>query len=169
MGPGQAAKVVTTVNAMQVFSDILFLPFGRIAGQGRFVIRGRWLGLAWLEVVYHGLEPIEEKREKLKEKNDILLGGALVAVSSILDEIAQQTQSLKVIKKEHFSILIEEFENLTLVVFTTKELKVIRKKMKEFLKEFYFFFEDLIKMEITNITSFLPAKKLTQRHFQYYW
>lgn len=103
------------------------------------------------------------------DDKQFFLGGALVAVSSIVDEIAEKYRSLRVIQKEGFSILIEESDNLILAVFTTRELKIIRKKMKIFMEEFQSFFKELIDLNITNLTSFLPTKRLVQKHFQYYW
>ncbi len=114
-------------------------------------------------------QQLNQEIQTNEEQSECLLGGALIAVSSILDEIAQSDQSLKVIKKEGFSILIEETDDLILTVFTVKELKIIRKKMKTFLEEFHAFFKELIDLKITNVTSFLPTKRLVQKHFQYYW
>lgn len=114
-------------------------------------------------------QKLNQEIQTNEEQNECLLGGALVAVSSILDEIAQKFQSLKVIKKEGFSILIEETDDLIFAVFTVKELKIIRKKMKIFVEDFQSFFKELIDLEITNTTSFLPTKRLVDKHFQFYW
>ncbi|TFH31234.1 MAG: MFS transporter [Promethearchaeota archaeon] len=98
-----------------------------------------------------------------------LLSGTLVTVSSILDEISRSQRPLKVIKREELSILIENCQNVLMVVFTSEELSKIREKMQVFLQEFVDFFEDALRLEVTNQTVFLPAKKLVQKHFFYYW
>lgn len=125
----------------------------------------------------HSTENTASDSENLETQNnqtsgdtaDELLSGTLVTVASILDEIARSRKSLKVIKREELSILIEEYQNVFMVVFTTKELSKIRQKMQVFLEEFGDFFEDALKREITDQVFFYPAKKLIQKHFLYYW
>ena len=89
----------------------------------------------------------------------------LVAVSSLLQEFTREKKSLKVIKQEGFSILLEEGEKVLVAIITIKELKVIRQKLQEFLEEFQNFFGELIDKGIAETTVFLPAKRLAEKHF----
>ncbi len=98
-----------------------------------------------------------------------LLSGTLTTVSSILDEISKSKRPLKVIKREGLSILIEDYNNVLMVVFSLEELSKIREKMQVFLQEFMDFFEDALRLEVTDQMAFRPAKKLIQKHFFYYW
>ncbi|WP_457556485.1 MFS transporter [Candidatus Harpocratesius sp.] len=111
----------------------------------------------------------QEPKNLISETKEELLSGTLVTVSSILDEIVSSRKSLKVIKREEMSILIEEYQNVLMVVFTRLELSKIRQKMQEFLKEFGDFFEEALHQEITDQTVFYPTKKLVHKHFFYYW
>jgi len=121
-------------------------------------------------------EPLPDK-EELEWKNSIqrivIMYNSGVPIYSQdtkrSDEIVHSQKSLKVIKREGLSILIEEYQNVFMVVFTTKELSKIRQKMQVFLEEFGDFFEDALKNEIIDQAFFSPAKKLVQKHFFYYW
>lgn len=103
--------------------------------------------------------------QSAKSSPNELLGGALVAISALLQEIAQDKEPLKIVKKEGFSIMIEEGEKVIVAVITTKELKTIRKKMKNFLDEFQIFFSDFIQDEIANTQLFTPSKALVSKYF----
>lgn len=117
------------------------------------------------EIKYGG-DSTSNIRENTTEE---LLSGTLVTVSSILDEISKSQKPLKVIKREELSILIEDYQNVLMVVFTSQELSKIREKMLLFLQEFNDFFEDALRLQVTDQTVFYPTKKLIQKHFFYYW
>lgn len=106
---------------------------------------------------------------ELQDRNycidDSLLGGALVAVSSLLQEVSQNKKPLKLIKQEGFSILIEESEKIIVAVITMKDLKVIRQKLQEFLEEFQSFFRELIDEWPLDLRIFSPAKRIAEKHF----
>jgi hypothetical protein len=106
-----------------------------------------------------------ELQEGNPPTDECLFGGALVAVSSLLQEFTREKKPLKVIKQEGFSILLEEGENILVAIITIKELKIIRQKLQEFLEEFQDFFGELISKGIADTTVFLPAKKLAEKHF----
>ncbi len=104
--------------------------------------------------------------------DDTLLGGALVAIASILKELARNENPLKTIKKEGFTILVEEGEKVLVALVAMEELKVIRKKMRDFVEEFQDFYRDLLesKMDVQgryngDIQAFLPTKTLVKKHF----
>ncbi len=104
--------------------------------------------------------------------DDTLLGGALVAISSILKELAKNENPLKVIKKEGFTILVEEGEKVLVALVAMEELKIIRKKMREFLEEFQDFYRDLLVSKMDgqgryngDVQVFLPTKNLVKKHF----
>ncbi|MHA1612439.1 MAG: MFS transporter [Promethearchaeota archaeon] len=121
------------------------------------------------QIINPSSEIISQHTSKKDDIAEELLSGTLVTVSSILDEISRSKRPLKEIKREQSSILIEDCQNVLLVVFTTVELSKIREKMQVFLQDFMDFFEDALRLEVTNQTVFLPAKKLVQKHFFYYW
>ncbi len=97
--------------------------------------------------------------------DDALLGGALVAVSSLLQEAARNKNPLKVVKQEGFTIIIEESPKILVAVISLKELNVIRQKAQAFLEEFQEFFGELLVGGPFDLRVFSPAKKLTEKHF----
>ncbi len=97
--------------------------------------------------------------------DEALLGGALIAISSILQEAAQNQNPLKVVKQENYSILIEESPKILVAVITLKELKIIRQKMQTFLEEFQEFFGEVIDSGLTDMRVYSPAKRLAEKFF----
>lgn len=91
--------------------------------------------------------------------DESLIGGVLVAISSLLQEMAQNQNPLKMVKQEGFSILIEENPSVLVAVITLKELKIIRQKMEDFLEEFQGFFGELIEEGVKDLMVFSSVKK----------
>ena len=106
----------------------------------------------------------KEKNEN-QDNNEVLLRGALSAIRSIITEIGQNQKPISIIEQEKFSILLEEGENIIIALISIKDLKILRKKMKEFLKEFQEFFGELLKEKTAEIEVFLPTKKLITKYF----
>ncbi|MFX0100440.1 MAG: hypothetical protein ACFFCS_12780 [Candidatus Hodarchaeota archaeon] len=102
-------------------------------------------------------------KESEKKMHEDLLASALSGISSLVKEIVNNPSPLKVIKQEGFNILVEEGEDVFIVVFSVKDYKIIRDKMKSFLEDFQDFFEEVIDSNETTV--FLPAKKLVKKHF----
>ncbi len=111
-------------------------------------------------------QDLSQLGQPIPPSDEDLLVGAVSAISSILNEIAHNRNPLKVIEQEGFTILLEESQNIFVLVITIEELKIIRKKMKNFTTEFQEFFEDVLKMEIVDLRLYLPTKKLVEKHFQ---
>ncbi|MHA2251345.1 MAG: MFS transporter [Candidatus Kariarchaeaceae archaeon] len=97
--------------------------------------------------------------------DEVLIGGAMIAISSITKEIVNRESALKVIRQEDYCILLEEVENITVVVISLNELQTIRTKMKEFLSEFMEFFSETLETWKGDVNMFLPTKKLVERSF----
>ena len=93
------------------------------------------------------------------------MGGALVAVSSIFNEILRDKKIIKVIKQENFTIHIEEGKHVIIALIALHEIKKIRKKMQEFLDDFEDFFEDALLKGIAEVQLFMPTTKIVQKHF----
>jgi len=104
-------------------------------------------------------------KEKDLESDMILTGGAIVGISSLINEITQ-TSKLKVIRQEKYCIMLEQSSDLILAVMTTEELNIIRDKMIDFLIDFESFFKDLIKNWVGDSLVFSPAKRLVEKHFK---
>jgi MFS family permease len=109
------------------------------------------------------------KKTDYHEDSEILLGGALVAVSSIFNEILKDKKIIKVIKQENFTIHIEEGKHVIMALIALHEIRKIRKKMQEFLDDFEDFFEDALVKGISETQLFRPTTKIVQKHFFYYF
>ncbi|QEE14344.1 MFS transporter [Promethearchaeum syntrophicum] len=109
------------------------------------------------------------KKTYYREDSEILLGGALVAVSSIFNEILRERKIIKIIKQENFTIHIEEGKHVIMALIALHEIKKIRSKMQEFLDDFEDFFEDALVKGIAETQLFMPTTKIVQKHFFNYW
>ncbi len=104
-----------------------------------------------------------QKQELEADAN--LAGGAIVGISSIINEITQAS-NLKVIRHENHCIMIEEGLYTILAVIATEELKTIRNRMIDFVVDFEVFFEDLLEDWRGDTRVFIPAKKLVNKYFR---
>jgi len=109
------------------------------------------------------------KKTDYHKDSEILLGGALVAVSSIFNEILRDKKIIKVIKQENYTIHIEEGKHVIMALIALHEIKKIRKKMQEFLDDFEDFFDDALVKGIAETQLFMPTAKIVQKHFFSYW
>jgi small GTP-binding protein len=103
-----------------------------------------------------------------KARDSAILGGALIAISSLLKEIALNANPLKVISQEGFCILIEEGQHVLVALVTTEELQTSRQKLQEFLAEFERKFEGKIQDNINKgdiRQAFKTAGTLAKRIF----
>ncbi len=115
-----------------------------------------------LTIYTHDLSELQQNKQFIDED---YLGGALSAIDSLLKEIASNKEPLKVIKQERFRILLEEGEKVYVAVIALKEFRIIRRKMKEFLKEFQEFFKEFLEKGVSDAEAFNPAKILVSKHF----
>jgi MFS family permease len=111
------------------------------------------------------LRKLPDTGGKLKDGN--LLAGALIAISMLLKETAENKNPLKVVRQEGFSILIEESNHVLVAIVAVDDLKAIRNKMQAFLIEFEEFFGELMEKGAGCDTNmFLPTKALVNRIFK---
>ncbi len=95
-----------------------------------------------------------------------LLGSVLTAIEMVLKEISESENSLKEVKQQNFSILIEEGKYTNLALIVDKDQKVYRKKMKKFLEEFEGGYEELLKENVIDTNSFESIKGLINNIFK---
>ena len=91
----------------------------------------------------------------------------MVAITTVLKEIAQDEKPIELVKKEGFSIMIEEGKKVTVALIALQELGILRKKLRDFTEEFEFMFSDLLSYHrIAEINVFSPAWILVQKYFE---
>ncbi len=83
-----------------------------------------------------------------KTKDGSILSGALVAISGLLKEISENSNPLKVVSQEGFTIQIEEGKHVLVALVTTKETQISRQKIQEFLEDYEKKFEGRIQENI---------------------
>jgi len=106
-----------------------------------------------------------EERESEDHLRDTLLSGVLTAISSATRRITREESPLKQVEHENFTIMLEEGVEIFIALISKKELKVLRKKMKDFLDDFQDFFGELLATDTSDKKVFSPAKKLVEKHF----
>ena len=110
-------------------------------------------------------QDLYEGRSKKPALSDELLGGALSGICSLVKELVNNEQPLKVIKQIGYNILLEEGDTIFVALFSIKELKIIRRKLEAFLHEFEEIFKEPLKNNVQNITAYSSAKDLVGKHF----
>jgi hypothetical protein len=123
------------------------------------------LSQAGLPLFSQALQPTVPSASPAKEKSDVaLVGGALVGISSLIQEISQASR-VKVIQQENYCIMLEQGQQIIVAVMTLEDLKTIRHKMQDFIEEFELFFGELIADWIGDTRVFSPAKQIANKHF----
>ncbi|UYP44987.1 hypothetical protein NEF87_001272 [Candidatus Lokiarchaeum ossiferum] len=134
-----------------------------------------WKGaLQYISIMYKSgitifTQDFTENDTKDTENRQDLLGGAIVAVNSIMKEVAQNKMPLKVLKQEDFTILVEDGRDVLVVAIALSDIKKIRRKMQEFLESFEEQYGELLKKQISNVKRFDSASCLVSAYFQHYW
>ncbi len=98
------------------------------------------------------------------EKDYVLVGGALIGITKLINEITRD-KKLGVIQQEKHAILLEEGELIRLALIATKDLKITRNKMREFIDEFETFFEPFLLEWNGDSRVYAPSKQLVAKHF----
>ena len=106
----------------------------------------------------------KERKEK-PALSDELLGGALSGICSLVKELVNNKQPLKVIKQIGYNILLEEGDTIFVALFSIKELKIIRRKLEAFLHDFEEAFYEPLEKNDQNVIVYNSAKELVEKHF----
>ena len=69
-------------------------------------------------------------------------------------------------KKEGYTIMIEESKHVFLVVITTQSHIILREKMEQFLAEFEGAFIELLDVNVVDTKVFSPVKILINKYFE---
>ncbi|MHA1868387.1 MAG: hypothetical protein ACTSXD_10125, partial [Candidatus Heimdallarchaeaceae archaeon] len=102
---------------------------------------------------------------KFSRRNSLVLAGALKAMTTLIQEMADNEEQLKIIKQEEFSILVESSTKILIAVIATEELSETRERMKLFNQEFEFVFEDVLSKKIEEQTFYQSANLIIQKVF----
>ena len=112
-----------------------------------------------------GLPLFSQPLQKKELEADVALaGGAIIGISSIINEITQ-VSGVRVIKQPNYCIMMEEGSQIILAVMVTEELKTVRNKMLDFVVDFESFFEELLQDWRGELKVFSPTKRLVEKHF----
>ena len=102
----------------------------------------------------------------MKYLTTLCLGGMWLPLQAFLNEIAQDEKPVEIVKKEGFSIMLEEGKKVIVALITLSDLKVLRGKLQAFTAEFELLFSDLLAShQIAEIAVFSPAKIIVQKYF----
>ena len=108
----------------------------------------------------------EEFSHHQQSPDQDLLGGYLVAISTLLKEIAQDNKPVEMVKKEGFSIMLEEGKNVIVTLITLLELKILREKLRAFTEDFEVMFcRSSVHHQTSILDMFSPANMLVHKYF----
>jgi hypothetical protein len=110
-------------------------------------------------------QDLYEGRKNKPALSDELLGGALSGICTLVKELVNNEQPLKVIKQIGYNILLEEGDTIFVALFSIKELKIIRRKLEAFLNDFEERFQDSLNKKIQIIIQPDSVKELVEKHF----
>jgi len=105
-------------------------------------------------------------QDEKQEEKEVLLGGALSAIDSLMKELSSDKESLKEVKKEGYTIMIEEANYVFLAVITTQSHSILREKMQQFIGEFEGGFKELLDIDVVDTKVFSPVKILVDKYFE---
>ena len=101
-----------------------------------------------------------------------LLGGAITGIASITKEVidtytSRETKNLtKIVKREDYSIMLEEGDKIIVAVLVREELRNIRTRIIDFIHRFEFSFNEYLgKNQIVSPTEFIAATLLVKEIF----
>ena len=123
-----------------------------------FVIKKE--GLTLYSQSLHGYE------DKKRDEKEALLGGTLSAIDSLMKEMSEKKEPLKEVKREGYTIMIEEGKNVFLAVISTQSHTILREKMKQFISEFEEGFKELLDIDVVDTKVFSPVKILVNKYFE---
>lgn len=95
-----------------------------------------------------------------------LLGGSLMAINTLIQEIIKTDKTLRVIDQEDAKIIFETSPNANCVIVVDEDLYVIRQKIKEVMKGFDLIFGETMKEWEGEIHIFRSLQPLINRIFE---
>lgn len=107
---------------------------------------------------------VQSFKDEEYDRDRILIGGALVGIASLTQEIYNSTH-LKVLRQEGYSIMLEEGAYIMVAILTRQELDIIRSKMIQFVQDFENFFADLLIQGPVVTEAYLPTKQIVRQIF----
>ena len=95
-----------------------------------------------------------------------LLGGSLMAINTLIQELIQTDKTLRVIDHEDAKIIFEPGEQVNCVMVVEEDLYIIRQKVRELMKGFTLIFGDLMVEWDGEIHVFKSLQPIVNRIFE---
>ncbi|MHC1590642.1 MAG: hypothetical protein ACXQS8_00995, partial [Candidatus Helarchaeales archaeon] len=100
-----------------------------------------------------------------KSLDEALIAAGFAGIVTIIEEVTQSSEKLKVIEQKDSHILIETGKHVTAFLVVKDNLIVLKNKLKDFLNDFELLFEDQLQHWKGKVDYFDPARFLVQKHF----
>jgi len=94
------------------------------------------------------------------------VSGGFLGLSNLIQEITQKKSQIKIIEQEGISIILESGKHLTGVLIADENLRTIRNKLIEFIKEIETFYKEELEEEEINTNHFTKVEKFTLKIFE---
>ncbi len=95
-----------------------------------------------------------------------LISGALTGVIALVQEVTKSAEKLEVLSQKDSKLILKHGAHTITALLSTKDLKILHKKLEDFVGEFEDIFHDFLEPWTGNIAIFKPADRLILRYFK---
>ena len=106
------------------------------------------------------------KEEKARDDKDMIMGSAITAIETFLKEMYESKTVLKEVKQESISIILEEGDYVRIAIIASKDQKILRKKMINFLTVFENEFKLSLRENMVDTRIFEPVDNIINEIFK---
>lgn len=95
-----------------------------------------------------------------------IIASGFSGIQEMLSEMAQTSESIKLIEYQDVKIMVEQGESIIIVLIANEESSFLQYKLEIFAKEFHNFFKDIIEHKTEEIGLYGPTRTIIQRIFE---
>ncbi len=94
-----------------------------------------------------------------------LLAGGLTGIIALIQEMTKSAEKTEVISQKDSKMILKYGNYSTVALISSEDLKILHKKLSQFISDFENLFQDFLIEWFGNIDAFKPAERLISRYF----
>jgi hypothetical protein len=103
-------------------------------------------------------------KEEIKIEENLFAGG-ISGIVNMVQEMVKSEKKTKVIDQEDVKLLFENEENVTCILISRKNLKILREKLKDITHEIEVLYKDVFPTWEGNLDVFIPIGSIVKKYF----
>ena len=119
----------------------------------------------YLFTVDKGIVIHDQTFKSLVANEPNFVSGGFLGLSALIQEITQKKSQVKIIEQEGISIILESGKYLTGALIAEENLRTLRNKLIEFIREIETFYEEELEEKEINTSLFTKVEKFTHKIF----